>query len=352
MFLRRFVSRYGPCILGLSFISSAIGANLNFASILNTPANGFSSQAVESGSAHLKFVREFSSRDDVIKGLPPILEKSLDIALGPPDPRTLPDKLLKPIGVTTDSAHRVYVTDPFAAVVHVFDFENHKYSFLGGEDSELRSPSGVAVDSQGSVYVTDSVLGVIFVYDAKGKFLKYLGKIRKNEPYFQAPSGIAIDGRRGQIYVCDTTQHLIIVLDKQGHILGHFGKRFGGKRAGEFRYPSRILIAGEEIVVLDSGNYRIQILDLEGHYRREFPVTVLGADTGLALDAQKNIYLNNLRLNTIDVYAYSGKFLYRFGQAGAGPGEFNDPAGMWVDSGDHLYVADTKNARVQVFQIQ
>ena len=327
VFSRCFVSRYGPYLLGMSFVVSGIGANLNFASILNPSANGPSSQTSEYGSAHLKFVREFSSRDDVIKGLPPVVDESLNILFGPADPRTLPEKLQKPIAVTTDSNHRVLVTDPFAGGLHMFDFVNYKYAFWGGPDSGLRSPSGVAVDNEDNICVTDSVLGIIFIYDTKGKFLRYLGRVGKEEPYFQSPSGIAIDGQTGRIYVCDTPEHMVILLDKHGHILGHIGKRFGGKGAGEFRYPSRVLVAGQEIVVLDAGNSRLQIFDLDGHYRREFQVTVLGADTGMALDAQKNIYISDLRLNTIDVYAYSGQFLCRFGEMGAELGQFNDPAG-------------------------
>jgi DNA-binding beta-propeller fold protein YncE len=32
-------------------------------------------------------------------------------------------------------------------------------------------------------------------------------------------------------------------------------------------------------------------------------------------------------------------------------GEFNSPAGLWIDGANRLYVADTNNGRVQVFQI-
>lgn len=343
------ISRYNLCILGLSFIAFGTGPTTDFGSALNTSSL---SQNMAPPSGHATFVSEFSGREDVGKELPPAVGKSIDIIFGPADPRRLSYSLAKPYAVATDSSHRVFVTDPYADGVHLFDFTNHKYAFLGGPDSKLRSPTGIAVDTEDNIYVTDAVLGVILVYDSKGKFLRYLGQVGKGEPYFQSPLGIAIDNHTGRIYVCDTPQHMLVLLDKQGHILGRVGKRFGGKEAGEFRYPSRVLTAGDEIVVLDSGNSRIQILDQDGQYRREFKVTMLGRDSGLALDAQKNIYLCDLRLNAIDVYSYSGKFLYRFGELGSEPGEFNEPAGMYMDSDNLLYVADTKNKRVQVFQIQ
>ena len=117
-------------------------------------------------------------------------------------------------------------------------------------------------------------------------------------------------------------------------------------------HPSRIVIAGDEILVLDSGNSRPQVLDLSGHFRREVKLPDVGSDDGLALDNEKNIYVSDVRLNVINVLNHDGHFLYKFRRSGAKPGEFNQPLGMWIESENRLYVADTKNKRVQVFQIE
>lgn len=346
------ISRYALCVLGLGLVLLGTRPTLNCGGTIGTLASDSFSQSAKPPSERLKFLREFSGPDDVTKGLPPAVERSLTIIFGPADPHTLANNLAKPFAVATDSTHRVFVADPTVGGVHIFDFENYKYSFLGGPESKLRSPVGVAVDADDQIYVTDPVVGLVLVYDSKGKFLRYLGKVGEGESYFQSPSGIAIEKRTGHIYVCDSPRHMVILLDKEGHILGHFGKRLGGNGPGDFRYPSRILIAGEEIVVLDAWNSRLQILDLGGRYRGEIRIPELSADTGLALDAQKNIYVSNLQLDSIDVFTYDGHFLYRFGRIGAAPGEFNRPSGMWVESGNRLYVADMNNKRVQLFEIQ
>ena len=310
-------------------------------------------QIAGAGAQHVTFVREFSGPQDMPKGPPPVLNRSLDIILGPAEPNPRQgEKMSRPYSVATDSAHRIYVTDPSEGLVHIFDFEKSEYSFLGGPGSELRSPVGLAIDADDRVYVTDSVLGLILVYASNGKFLQYLGRVEGGEPYFESPSGIAIERGTNHIYVCDAPRHMVILLDKQGHILGHFGKRLGGKGPGAFRYPTRISIAGQELVVLDSGNSRLQILDFDGHYRREIKIPELSFETGLALDAQKKIYVGNLTLDSIDVFTYDGQFLYRFGGIGAEPGEFNHPCGIWIDSANNVYVTDMRNERVEMFQIK
>ena len=252
--------------------------------------------------------------------------------------------------MTTDSADRVFVTDLTAKAVHVFDFVHAKYSRLEGD--RLSKPVGVAADREGNVYVTDSSSGAILVFDSKGKFRRDLKESKGLESYFEAPMGIAIDTATGHIYVCDPPRHMVIVLDKKGHVLDHFGKRGGGVQAGEFRYPTQVAVAGGELIVLDSGNHRVQILDVRGHFRREIKVGYTDNRTGLAVDHEKNIYVTDTVLNRVRVFNHDNQLLYEFGQSGKEAGEFNGASGMWVDSGQCLYVVDAQNKRVQTFQTQ
>ena len=81
-------------------------------------------------SASLSFVRSFSSADDV-KPEHPILDRTLDIIAGPADPVTHVDALKSPSAVATHSNHRIFVADPGAHAVHIFDFVQSKYARLG-----------------------------------------------------------------------------------------------------------------------------------------------------------------------------------------------------------------------------
>jgi sugar lactone lactonase YvrE len=141
------------------------------------------------------------------------------------------------------------------------------------------------------------------------------------------------------------------MLDKKGRVLSRFGKRGGGNGPAEFKYPTQVAAAGDEIVVLDSGNYRIQILDLHGHFRKEIRFSDASNRAGLAVDNDKNIYVTDPQLDRLQVFSRDGQSLYDFGQIGPEPGHFRGISGAWVDSGHCLYVVDTYNKRVQLFQI-
>jgi tripartite motif-containing protein 71 len=50
--------------------------------------------------------------------------------------------------------------------------------------------------------------------------------------------------------------------------------------------------------------------------------------------------------------ASNGAVLARWGGAGAGPGQFVEPVGLAADPSGRIYVADTGNHRVQVFDAE
>jgi len=53
--------------------------------------------------------------------------------------------------------------------------------------------------------------------------------------------------------------------------------------------------------------------------------------------------------NRVVSYSYEGKFLGSFGKGGTGDDELSYPLGMTIDAKDNIYIADSGNARVQVY---
>jgi DNA-binding beta-propeller fold protein YncE len=257
-----------------------------------------------------------------------------------------------PHQVTTDSMQRVIISDPDRRAVHVFDPKGKtSFSILGDQCRRLHLPAGVAVDAEDNIYIADSERGWVLVYNQHGQFVRYIGMFH-GENVYERPTGIAIDRKASRLYLADTPRNLVFILDLQGNVLKRVGKDRNGNGSGEFVSPMQIALSDHGIVVLDTEGSRIQVLDLDGNRTGCFRVvTGVGMDNGLNVDKDGNIYISYVAKSIIGIYAPDGMPMGTFGQSGSRIGEFLAPSGLWIDANNHIYVADTENARVQVFQV-
>jgi len=270
--------------------------------------------------------------------------------------------LLAPHHVTVDSRGRILVVDPDLRAVHVLS-DGDSFRIAGGPQRRLRLPNGIAVDAADNIYVADSERALVLVYAPDGKFLRYIGKRGDDETLFHYPTAIAIDRNRGRLFVLDSPRHLLFVLDLEGNVLQRVGRLAHaiGRLSGDaipldLDYPTEIAIGNNELVVVDSGNSRVRVMDLQYQPVAQFSIPASPGppiinEVGLSVDLSGNVYVSTIRESRIRIYHRDGSLLRSFGHGGAQIGEFNSPTGLWIDGTNRLYVADTNNSRVQVFQL-
>lgn len=339
-------------LLGMSFgQTNGAGtkeAPLNFVSMFSAD------QDVNGNRTPCQHVRDVIRPSATATGIaaerPAVCDKVLDILAGGRDAEAKIPKPIVAAKVTIDSNLRVLISEPTTRTVHILDFTHRKYLHIDGARGDRMSfPFSIAVDADNNIYVTDLERGRIAVYSADGKFLKYIGNF-KGEGLFENPRSIAIDRATGRIYLADTRRNFILVLDLNGKIIAQLGKRGGGNGPAEFNQPTDLAVYGNEVFVLDRQNFRIQVLDMEGHFRRQFHLGGAGGSdaNGMAFDSQGRLFI--LALDWVEVFNREGKLLFRFGQSGDQPGEFQMPKAICTDSKDRVYVVDSGNSRIQVFQ--
>jgi DNA-binding beta-propeller fold protein YncE len=54
--------------------------------------------------------------------------------------------------------------------------------------------------------------------------------------------------------------------------------------------------------------------------------------------------------DNVQIFDRDGNLLLVFGGSGNGKGEFTLPAGIYIDKLDRIYIADSYNRRIQIFQ--
>lgn len=256
-------------------------------------------------------------------------------------------KMSKPYGVATGKDGKVYVTDTGLRIVWVFDEKAKKVSFLG---SGLRTPTGVAVDNTGKVFVADSLSQHVFAFDSEGKMVMAIGKPGD----LGNPSGLAIDLDTNRLYVANARLHMIKVYDaNNGKFLFDIGER--GSKAGQFNFPTNLSVRHGKLYVSDSGNFRVQVLDLNGKPLKTFgkvgdALGEFARPKGIGVDSEGHIYAVDAGFDNFQIFNDDGQLLLFVGAKGTDPGYFWLPAGLYVDENDRIYVADQYNQRVQVFQ--
>ncbi len=71
--------------------------------------------------------------------------------------------------------------------------------------------------------------------------------------------------------------------------------------------------------------------------------------TGISANGTGHIFVADTLNNRIQIFDASGKYLDQFGQSGTGNGQFNRPQGIAINGTGHIFVADTLNNRIQIF---
>lgn len=298
----------------------------------------------EPSSARIRWVGEIASPED-LDIRPGVLRRMWGWISGKQSPH-----LVRPHGVAVDPRGRLWVTDPGARRVHVFDIEKGVYEALPkGSREKAPSPIGITHDAQGIAYVSDSVLGVILRFSARGRMLESWGRGQ-----LVRPTGVRFEPTRGLLWVVDTGAHRLLAFDRNGEVRHSVGGR--GDKLGRFNFPTHVAVDGAgRIYVADTLNFRIQILSASGDPISAFGQAgdgpgALSRPKGVGIDGDGHIYVVDALFDNVQIFDARGRLLLYFGDPGAGPGQFWLPGGLCVSGGSRIYVADAYNRRVQVFE--
>ncbi len=133
---------------------------------------------------------------------------------------------MKPCGLAV-AGDNLYVTDLKNHQVRIYHLPDRALvRTLPAKDDEgkgkLYSPRNVAVDPEGKVYVSDPGAFCVQVYDAEGRYLRTLGRQGVGPGQFARPRGLATD-REGRLYVVDGATQVVQLFDKEGRLLIFFG---------------------------------------------------------------------------------------------------------------------------------
>ncbi len=276
-------------------------------------------------------------------------------------------QFLHPFAVAGDRQGKLYVADTWNNAIFAIDPANRGFHVFGADnDVKLKLPLAITVDSQNRVWVADGTLKSVLVYSPEEKLIMQIGSDpgtpKDPIPVMTRPSGIAIDEKRQRVYVSDAGSNQIFVYDTDGKFLAKFGQ--AGMDPGQFLMPGHLLVdPSGKLYVVDQENARIQIFDTEFNLlqvigERGDHVGTFGRPKAIAMDSEGHLYVTDAFWNHVEVWGHDSRekdpdklsVLIFLGDGGREPGQFQCPAGIYINQYDQIFVADQVNGRVQVIQ--
>ena len=238
----------------------------------------------------------------------------------------------------------------------------------GSGQLQFYQPNSVAVDLSGNYVIADTYNNRIQVVSPSGQFITFIGSLDSNgnpisgsgNCQFNVPNGVAVD-LSGNYVVLDTFNYRIQVISPLGVFIRQFGSyAIGGN--GYFNQPFGITVdLSGNYVIADSGNNLIQVISPLGVFQRQFtsytnpnqsinPIN-FNNPTAVTIDLSGNYVVVNTGNNCVVVISPLGNFIRQFGSGGStmGDGILNYPTGIAVDLSGNYLVADSQNNLIQIF---
>ena len=239
-----------------------------------------------------------------------------------------------------------------------------------GKTGGYRYPVSLAIAPNDILFVLSRGTGWIM---GSGELVDHgrIGKTTLDEEHigdfarqdFTWPACIA-RAQDGKLYVSDEYENTISWYDPDavqpypeynpdGERLGQWGEK--GSREGQLDGPTGLAFdANGDLYVADSRNDRIQKFTKDGAFLLAWGSSgsaqgQISRPWGLTIDHEGNVYVSDWGNNRVQKFSPDGSYLTTFGAGGGASAELDHPADVAVDSDGDVYITDWGNRRVQIY---
>jgi len=267
----------------------------------------------------------------------------------------------KPLGVTvTPTGDRIYVTESAGTrLVRVYDAAGKPTGTLKPPTSTgaAHTPVYLAINPvTNDVYVSDRATSAVYIYDQSGKYLRTFvptGDLGGG----WAPMGLAFDPK-GSLYATDVSGkvHRVLVFSPDGAL----ARTMTAPAPTALLFPNGIVVDKHgNAQVTDGNNGRVVVFAPDGKVvgtvNRGVGEGDLGLPRGIAVDGASRLFVADTMDHMVRVYDVGDStvgaptYIGSFGGLGQGDGKFQYPNGVATDNRARVYVTDRDNNRVQVW---
>ena len=237
--------------------------------------------------------------------------------------------------------NNVYICDLMHSRVQVF---TKNLEFIFDFKEKMEWPQGICINHS-KVYVTQYESNSLNVYSTDGKFLNSVGKEGKGKLEFDSPRGVAVSNKNNRIYICDSGNYRIQCLNL--NLKFHSFIK-------DIPSPRDVKLTSDEVVVLTLGNPCVRYYNYSHQLIRQIiphgEGNLVIHPVFFCVDKANNILMTDNATNCVLIFSNRGELMHKFGREGEHRGEFVDVSGIALDSEGRIIVAsENPNHSIQLF---
>jgi RHS repeat-associated protein len=254
-------------------------------------------------------------------------------------------------------------------------------TYTPAEEGVRFAATVTASNANGALAVASSSISSYTLPGATFTKTKAFGSEGSGTGQLKEPSAVAVEGAstsEGSVWVADTGNNRIEKFKSSGPFAAAYGAK--GKENGQFERPVGIALdeTDKHVFVADAGNKRIEVFEAStGKYLSQFTTSPklgeleLGGPPAAIATGKLDVFGEEQYFLCIAVPSKNWVTLHRFnpttgaelegsktvGSTGTGAGQFHEPVGCAFSEkgnakgeGNQLFVTDTGNHRVEVFE--
>jgi len=247
---------------------------------------------------------------------------------------------------------QVYVMDRLNHRIQRFQADGTYVNRVGARGTQPATfswPEGLTTGPDGSVWAVDTRGDRIerFGADLSPTGVPSYGSTGSAVGEFSFPSNADV-APDGVVWVADTRNHRLQTFDPATKRFASVGTQGAGP--GQLNHPQGVAVTADAVFVADTANNRVQKLGLDGGFVAQFSTGLLGPE-GVEVAPDGTVWVADTQHDRlVHLSADLADLGDGFGARGTGTHEFFNPHDLAFGN-DRMYVADTYNNRVQVYDL-
>lgn len=216
--------------------------------------------------------------------------------------------------------------------------------------------SGIDALHNGNLLIANRGSDKVAIVSPDLTLVKLFSKSGSDPGELDGPRALAASVNN-RIYVADRGNKQISVFNDQGLFLHSFGRHGSGGK--DILKPTHISIDADENIYVLEGPERLSIFDLHGNLIERIKSKELKKQFGgvpnfgaMTADLNGKLYLADNKTNQISIFDWREKeVIQKFGALGQSRAQYRRISQLSVNSRGQIAILDTKNKKVEVFQL-